>query len=200
MNRLRFSRPRPPARRGPLRLIGDMMLAIGLLALALVALARFAAPGLQAAPGEARAIDGDSLNLNGEEVRLWGIDAPEFQQGCIADGSTVPCGRMARERLAQLLKDQAVACAATGRDRYDRVLAICRTDAGEINATLVREGHAFDFGGYAAEEAEARSARRGVWAGDNERPRAYRERTKAAIEDGAGLLERGFAQVLRLWL
>ena len=44
--------------------------------------------------GPVRVIDGDTLDLAGTRVRLWGIDAPETRQTCEGrDGQTYECGR-----------------------------------------------------------------------------------------------------------
>ena len=59
--------------------------------------------------GTARAVDGDTLDLSGERVRLIGIDAPELDQSCQRDGQGWACGDWARiTRLAretQALRD-----------------------------------------------------------------------------------------------
>jgi endonuclease YncB( thermonuclease family) len=129
--------------------------------------------------GRALAIDGDSLRLNNVELRLKGIDAPEYRQSCqSADGRDYPCGRIARRALANLLQEHDVSCAQTGKDRYGRGLAICRSaDAGkDIAAELVRQGMAVAYGDFDRLEAEARAARRGIWAGGFERPEEWRRR------------------------
>ena len=59
-------------------------------------------------------------------------------------------------------------------DRYGRGLARCRQGETDINAALVREGHAVSYGAYRAEEDEARAAGRGIWATQFERPEAWR--------------------------
>jgi endonuclease YncB( thermonuclease family) len=183
-----------------LRRIAESALALIVLILLAVAVQQVTGEAVSASPGAARAVDGDSLVINGERVRLWGIDAPELKQTCLADGATVPCGALAHGRLQDLIRGRRVDCAGIGKDRYDRLLAVCRTEGAlEINATLVREGHAYDFGGYASEEAQARAARRGVWAGDNERPKAYRDRMRAGLEDEGGLAALLFHRVGR-WL
>jgi endonuclease YncB( thermonuclease family) len=126
--------------------------------------------------GAAQAIDGDSLRLAGEELRLKGIDAPEFSQICQVSGRDSPCGREARAHLRRLLASGLATCIGNERDRYGRLLVQCRVRGVDINAAMVRDGHAVAFGGYAAEEAEARAAYRGLWAGTFERPRDWRAR------------------------
>jgi endonuclease YncB( thermonuclease family) len=127
------------------------------------------------------AVDGDSLRTNREDVRLLGIDAPELFQTCRdARGRQWPCGREAHAKLKMLVSRGDVRCIPTGRDRFNRSLAVCSagpvTDVGE---TMVREGFAVDFmngGRYAGAEAEARRARRGIWAGEFEAPQEWRRR------------------------
>jgi endonuclease YncB( thermonuclease family) len=52
--------------------------------------------------GRPRVVDGDSLELAGHRVRLFGIDAPESRQDCRdARGRFYACGREARDALAQ---------------------------------------------------------------------------------------------------
>ncbi len=126
--------------------------------------------------GAAEAIDGDSLRLNGEEMRLRGIDAPEFSQMCQAGGRDSPCGREARAALRKLLSSGLATCIGDERDRYGRLLVSCRVRGIDVNAAMVRDGQAVAFGGYEREEAEAKAAFRGLWAGTFERPRDWRAR------------------------
>ncbi|MCP4740093.1 MAG: thermonuclease family protein [Bosea sp.] len=125
--------------------------------------------------GAAEAIDGDSLRLLGEELRLEGIDAPEYRQTCRdRNGGEVACGRQARRALAAMLALGNVSCTVSRPDRYGRGLARCRQGDAEINAALVSQGHAVSYGAYQAEEAEAKAAGRGIWATSFERPEAWR--------------------------
>lgn len=194
--RQHFSRRRSSAGGFLRRFIESVLVLIILAGLSLFA-RQLSGASIDAVPGNARAIDGDSLMVDGVEVRLWGIDAPEAAQTCMAGKETTSCGRLARQRLQALISGQAVRCAGAGNDQYDRLLAVCRAGDTELNAALVLEGFAFDYGGYGAEEAAAREAGRGVWAGDNERPRAFRQRTKAGMEQEAGLLDRIFHAIAR---
>ncbi len=102
-------------------------------------------------------------------------DAPEYRQSCTdGSGRQVACGREARRALAALLERGAVSCDIGKVDRYGRGLARCRQGDSDINATLVRQGHAVSYGGYRGEEEEARAARRGIWALSFERPETWR--------------------------
>jgi Staphylococcal nuclease homologue len=155
----------------------DLVVALGLiLALATVAavfeLKRRGNPDVI---GFGVAIDGDSMRLAGDEIRLEGIDAPEYGQSCRdAAGRDYACGRLARQALSRLLSRGEIKCLVSGRDRYDRKLARCYLDEQDINATLVRTGQAIAYGRYESEEAVARSGKTGVWAGSFERPADYR--------------------------
>lgn len=126
--------------------------------------------------GPATVVDGDTLSLDGRRIRLQGMDAPEPAQTCIRDGAGWPCGATARFALAEMVQRGDVFCTVSGEDRTGRALARCTVGGDDIAEALVRQGLAVADGlrGYAAAEAEARAARRGLWAGPFERPRDFR--------------------------
>jgi endonuclease YncB( thermonuclease family) len=133
-------------------------------------------------PGGLTVRDGDSFKLNESSIRLDGIDAPELKQNCnSADGSIWRCGPESRKQLGILLKSGEVKCAATAKDRYGREIATCSAGKiADVAKEMVRQGWATASGRegegkYAAEEAEARKAKRGIWQGPFERPRKYRD-------------------------
>ncbi|MCX7645078.1 MAG: thermonuclease family protein [Rhodobacteraceae bacterium] len=159
---------------------------------ALLVLAGLLAPAPAAAQtvtGPARAIDGDTLEIGGERIRLFGIDAPELAQGCSRDGADWACGRWARARLAARLAGATIVCEGRGRDRYGRLVATCRAGGQDLAGLLVREGAAFAFrrysDAYVAAEKEALIAGRGIWAGEVEPPAALRAATRAAPDPQA---------------
>ncbi|CAA2140384.1 thermonuclease family protein [Hyphomicrobium sp. ghe19] len=124
--------------------------------------------------GAARPIDGDSLFVGGNEVRLQGLDAPEGRQTCSRGGLTWNCGEEAKRELAHAIGGEIVTCNVSERDRYGRLLARCIAGGRDINSSMVRAGMAVAFGGYNDEEADARSSRRGVWSGEFEAPQRWR--------------------------
>jgi len=126
-----------------------------------------------------RVVDGDSLELGAQRVRLIGIDALELHQTCRdASGAAIACGLQARAALAALVEAGPVRCAEEATDRFGRSLARCTNGRGEeINRALVREGWALAYAGdarYAAEERAARRARRGIHAREFVPPAEWR--------------------------
>ncbi len=120
--------------------------------------------------GSARIIDGDTLEVRGTRIRLHGIDAPESAQQCRSQGQVWSCGREATRALARRIGSHPVACKERDRDRYGRVVAVCRVGGEDVNAWMVAEGWAFAYRQYSrrylAEEMAAKAAKRGVWQGD----------------------------------
>jgi len=127
------------------------------------------------------AIDGDSLKGDdGAEYRLFGIDAPELHQNCYEmKGKPWQCGRAAKLKLAAIINRGNVICEAQAKDRFDRIVAVCRTKGvPDISEAMVREGYAiglpFARGKYQEAQDEAEAAKRGIWRGSFERPANWR--------------------------
>lgn len=129
------------------------------------------------------AIDGDSFRAGKIEVRLYGIDAPEYRQTCkTSNGGTQACGKMARDVLSALMRDQTVTCKTLEKDRYGRQVSVCSIGKTEINREMVRLGWALAYRkhamAYIAAENEARNANRGIWRWEFEKPEDYRKRLR----------------------
>lgn len=174
--RLPAQHGRPSARRGIAAKVGAALL---------VAALTLAAPA-QSKPleglvvqGPARAIDGDTIEVEGTRIRLHGIDAPETRQSCTsADGATWACGLHATAVLAAALAQAEVACTARSRDRYQRMVAVCWVGAVELGNAMVAQGMALAdlrfSRAYGPVEASARMAELGLWAGSFEAPWEWR--------------------------
>ena len=124
--------------------------------------------------GPARIIDGDSLVVAGTEIRLYGIDAPEYRQYCFRRGRPWACGVEATRTLRALIADRPVACRPHEEDRYGRTVAVCSVEGADLGAAMVAGGHAVAYGAYDAEERAARAERRGIWSSSFDRPAVWR--------------------------
>lgn len=142
-----------------------------------------AAAGGDTLSGQAQVIDGDSLYVAARELRLAGIDAPEWKQTCRRDGKDWMAGEDAKRAVASLLAGRVIVCEDTGERSYRRVVARCWLDGRELNETIVRMGWAFDNpkysgGRYAAAETEARTDARGIHAGICSKPWDWRRENR----------------------
>lgn len=158
----------------------DLVL-FALIVLLLLAIVRFLPePEYMNPNGYARVIDGDSLIVDGMEIRLQGVDAFELAQTCSRAGTEWGCGRNAARRLRAHLGSAPVSCKGNRFDQHGRLLAVCRVKGGEVNRWLVARGWAVSFHEYPEAEREARVAKRGAWSGRFEQPRVWRERQRDA--------------------
>jgi len=116
-------------------------------------------------------LDGDSLRTKNShtnkkvEMRLWGIDAPEWKQSY---------GEDAKNNLKRLVHKKKIHIKSVGYDKYNRLLAIVYTpeNTRSINHIMVDDGFAWVYRRYCktqeckqwvSSEAEARSAQKGLW-------------------------------------
>ncbi|MHB2265180.1 thermonuclease family protein [Aliihoeflea sp. PC F10.4] len=134
--------------------------------------------------GIMRVVDGDTLAMGATRIRLRGMDAPELGQQCTRGGAPYDCGQYARRALVAAIGGEAVTCTARRKDRYGRFVATCYRDNFDLNRMMVEEGWAVASGDYDLAERHARSAGRGIWAGDFESPRDWRARRGMLSEDG----------------
>src|ERR1700736_4002577 len=130
--------------------------------------------------GQATVIDGDTLEIHGQRIRLWGIDAPESDQLCRgSDSLPYRCGQAAALALADWIDRRPVTCSPRATDRYRRVVATCSAGGDDLARRLVRAGLAIDWpkyshGAYSADQAAASRAGAGVWVGSFIEPWKYR--------------------------
>ncbi|MCW2243167.1 thermonuclease family protein [Azospirillum canadense] len=156
----------------------------------------FAPPSALAAQeiiGAATVIDGDTLEVRGQRIRLHGVDAPESSQTCDKHGKPYRCGQQAALALADLIGRQTVRCQPRDQDRYGRIVGVCRIGDTDLNAWLVRNGHAVAYGQYSqdyvAPEAEARAEQAGIWAGTFQMPWDYRRDKRGGAPPAASALQ-----------
>jgi endonuclease YncB( thermonuclease family) len=91
-----------------------------------------------------QAVDGDTFRLDGQAIRIVGLDAPEMHARCEAEylGAV-----RARARLAELLQG-GVVITRRGTDLYGRTLAIVRDLEGrDVAQVMIAEGLARSYDG-----------------------------------------------------
>ena len=132
--------------------------------------------------GQARIIDGDTLAVAGQRVRLHGIDAPETRQSCTRDGSRWPCGEAATRAMRRLAGNAPVRCEVRDRDRYGRAVATCFSAGRDVQQQLVRQGLALAYRKYSTryvrDEDAARAEGLGLWAGEFVEPWNWRKQNR----------------------
>lgn len=108
--------------------------------------------------GRCHVVDGDTIIVRGQSIRLAGIDAPELDH---------PYGRNARLALIELCRGQIIRAEPDGEFTYGRLSATCfLPDGRDLAAEMVRLGHAVDwrkFSGGRYRHLEVPGARKRLW-------------------------------------
>lgn len=105
-------------------------------------------------------VSGDTLELNGRRVQLWGVTTPSPQ---------TPQGAKAMTFLSAVAGTHRLVCLDTGHRSYDRIVARCMDPWGrDLAELMVRAGWAFDEaeysrGQYAAAGTEAQLLGKGIF-------------------------------------
>lgn len=158
------------------------------------------APPPRVVAGKARVVDGDTLVINGERIRLYGVDAPESKQSCTdARGAEYACGAEAAKALEARVRagGGTAECAVKERDQYGRFVASCALPGGLFGAQkedagdyMVRSGQAVAYRSitkeYVPQEDAARRSKQGIWQGDFEPPAKWRYEQRVAEGAGGG--------------
>ena len=131
--------------------------------------------------GQARVINGDTIDIGDKRIRLHGIDAAEGGQICLDENVDFwGCGAAATEKLGQLVAGKSVKCIPIARQPDGRQVAKCFVDRRDIGKRMVRSGLAVAFRQlskeYDGDEKAARAQRLGLWRGENMMPREWRRR------------------------
>ena len=129
--------------------------------------------------GIAQIIDGDSIKIGRDEIRLFGVDAPEWKQDCVRNGKLWKAGRDAASWLKRQIEGKEISCAPHDKDRYGRWIATCINGAGDdIGRALVSNGWAYAYDRYSTryidDEKTAWENGTGVWTGECELPWEWR--------------------------
>ncbi len=131
--------------------------------------------------GRATALTPGTLRLAGETVAIDGIEPLDPDQLCQrSDGKSWRCGSDAKSALHKIVRGRDLVCARLTEAGAGPSTVRCETAGKDVAEALVRGGYAFAasglFADYATAEADAKTARAGVWSGDGERPADWRNR------------------------
>ena len=129
--------------------------------------------------GGASVIDGDTIEVHGRRIRLYGIDAPESSQLCVRpNGERWRCGQQASFALADQIGRAIVHCEPRDIDRYRRIVAVCFKGTEDLDRWMVANGWAVAYRRYSVDYvADEEAARRGhinIWSGDFDMPWDWR--------------------------
>ena len=129
--------------------------------------------------GVASVVDGDTIEIHGQRIRLFGIDAPESSQLCVRPtGERWRCGQRASFALADRIGRATVSCQPHDLDRYGRVVAVCFKGSEDLNRWMVVSGWAVAYRRYSvdyvADEAAARRSQTNIWSGAFDMPWDWR--------------------------
>jgi endonuclease YncB( thermonuclease family) len=131
--------------------------------------------------GVASVIDGDTIQIHGQRIRLFGIDAPESSQPCArSTGERWRCGQQASFALTNRIGRATVSCQPHDLDRYGRIVAVCFQESEDLNRWMVANGWAVAFRRYSldyvADEAAVRRSQANIWSGNFDMPWDWRAR------------------------
>ena len=117
--------------------------------------------------GSLKIVDGDTIILNGEKIRFFGIDTPELKQTCLQGDQKVSCGIFAKILLMKKIGNNKLECIREGKDAYKRTLAECFVGGKSLSSFLVRNGYAFAYRKYSnkfiKDEEFAKTNKLGMW-------------------------------------
>ena len=138
--------------------------------------------------GKANVTDGDTIKINDQKIRLFGIDAPETKQFCkevylsfliFNFKRDYKCGEKSTNALKKKIKNKKIKCLIQDKkDRYRRNIGICYLKKQDINSWLVKNGYAIAYRRYSKkyviDEQYAENNKLGIWEGTFMEPEKWR--------------------------
>ena len=138
--------------------------------------------------GKAYVTDGDTIKINDQKIRLFGIDAPETKQFCkevylsfliFNFKRDYKCGEKSTNALKKKIQGKNIRCLVqNNKDRYRRNIGICYLKKQDINSWLVKNGYAIAYRRYSKkyinDEQYAKDSKLGIWQGTFMKPEKWR--------------------------
>ena len=130
--------------------------------------------------GSAKVIDGDTIHIDKDKIRLHGIDAPEKNQPCIFEKKKWLCGEKSTQELKKIIGNKIIKCITSNIDKYKRYIATCYLNEKNINQIMVKNGWAIAYRYYSKDYIEdenyARAMKAGIWKSIFEEPYKFRKK------------------------
>ncbi len=117
---------------------------------------------------EVSVIAGDRIEVQGRDIHLWGVRAPEADALCNGNGQREPCARVSRRLLEALIGKDEVICNVKDGEPDKPVSARCSVDGADLGHLMITSIWATDdraksAGFYELQEQAARTERVGMW-------------------------------------
>lgn len=141
--------------------------------------------------GTVRVIDGDTISVRQQRIRIAAIDACELGQTGLRNGKVWQCGIEGRAFLRRMIDGKHVSCRIIDRDQYRRLVGHCFYKEIDIGLAMVRAGlaesmlrylpssHPINLVEYGEAENSARDRRLGLWSAEIKSPHLYRRAKKS---------------------
>ena len=122
--------------------------------------------------GKAKVIDGDTIHIYKNKIRLHAIDAPETNQTWNKNNKDWNCGIESTKFLKKLIGKNKIECITNGKDQYNRFIGICYKNNLDLNSEMVLNGWAIAYRYYSmdyveeeevAKQQKKRNMEWGVW-------------------------------------
>jgi len=94
-------------------------------------------------PAAVTVIDGDTIRVGAETIRLRGLDAPETSRA--ACGAEAAAGLLARQWMAEHLSGATVTIERAGQDSLGRTLASVSAGGADLTAHAIADGVALPY-------------------------------------------------------
>ncbi len=131
--------------------------------------------------GNATALDGDTIDMTGQRIRLFAIDAPELGQKCVRGETNWDCGAEAKRHLGLLLQAGEVKCRGRGQNVQGFAVGECVIDERDLSEAMIAAGFAVAIENspgdapYVEVEQAVKTAKAGIWGGTFDRPSDWRK-------------------------
>lgn len=93
-----------------------------------------------------RVIDGDTIDVRGERIRIENIDTPERGDRARCAQERVLAEQASRELRSRVQRASRIELERSGLDRYGRTLALVYLDGADVGEDLIAGGYAVRWG------------------------------------------------------